>query len=52
MSKVVNAPTAPNDGGYEKRQGPDRTADKTSGSNATSAAHAFEGRATQEQGNH
>ena len=53
MSKVVNAPTVPNTGGYENKVAPPpRVADKTAGANSGSAANAFEQRAAQEQGTH
>lgn len=51
--KVVNAPTAPNNGGFENRVSPPaRVADKTAGANSSMPAHAFEQRAVQEQGTH
>jgi hypothetical protein len=52
--KVINAPATPNDGGYEKRVAvPAKTpVDKTAGTNASSAAFAFEQRVSQEQGTH
>lgn len=51
--KVVNAPTVPNDGGYEKRVAQTPSRDRTSGANSVVAgAQAFEQRAAQEQGTH
>lgn len=53
-SKVVNAPTAQNNGGFEtKVVAPAHApADKTAGTNTSMAAYAYELRVTQEQGTH
>lgn len=52
MSHVINAPTHQNTGGYENMVTTTANKDKTAGSNALSAAFAFEQRVTQETGTH
>ena len=53
MSKVVNAPVHPNDGGYEKHTVVASHHDATSGANSVVAgAQAFEQRVVQETGTH
>jgi hypothetical protein len=53
MGKVVNAPTTPNNGGYENRTSLSKVLhEKTEGTNASGAAHDFEARVSQEQGTH
>ncbi len=49
---VKNAPSVPNNGGFEARVTGTPHGDKTAGSNASSAAHTFEGRVVQETGTH
>jgi hypothetical protein len=53
MGKVVNAPTTPNNGGYENRTSLSKVLhSRTEGTNAGSAANVFETRVSQEQGTH
>lgn len=52
MSHVINAPTHQNNGGFETKVTTQPAQDPTAGSNALSAAFAFEQRVTQETGTH
>lgn len=54
MSKVVNAPSAQNSGGYEQKVAHpvNEPADKTAGKNTTMAANLYEQRCSQEVGAH